>query len=43
MCLPPLLPLWRAQYYTDLLETLEMDQDDPRGGLTPDATPYNEQ
>ncbi len=31
------------QYYTDLLEALEMDSDDPRGGLTPDATPYSEQ
>jgi hypothetical protein len=30
-------------YYNDLLSTLEMDTDDPRGGLTPDATPYSEQ
>ncbi len=30
-------------YYTDMLQALEMDTDDARGGLTPDATPYDEQ
>jgi hypothetical protein len=30
-------------YYNDLLAAMEMDTDDARGGLTPDATPYDEQ
>ena len=30
-------------YYEDMLRTMDMDSDEARGGLTPDATPFSEQ